>query len=300
MTHAEISPAPPLDAGNITETAIQFAAKDGYPLSGLNISGPSPKAGMMVTAGTGFPMTYYRPFARHAAARGYAVYLYDCRGIAASAPDDLAAMQMDYTDWGRYDMPAILDRMASDRPTLPLVHVGHSVGGHFAGFMDNHEKLSAQAFVCVGSGYWGGHFWWYRPLVLWFWHGHGARSLKQRGYVARGNGWTGAPLPRGVFETWKRWCAKRRYFIEELESDLKPHHFDEITSPIRSYVYSDDPVANPKAAQLMLDLYAAAPKDMVIRAPADHGLKQIGHNGPFAKTKLSASDEILDWLDRQL
>ncbi|MEM9421406.1 MAG: alpha/beta fold hydrolase [Pseudomonadota bacterium] len=288
----------------VHETKLTISARDGYPLSALRISSPSPdteppRAGLMITAGTGFPKSYYRHFAHRAAKRGYCVYLYDCRGIGGSAPDDLAQLKMEYTDWGRYDMPAVADHIADEMGGKPLLHVGHSVGGHFVGFMDNHDKIKAHAFVCVGSGYWRGHHLWYRPFVLWFWHGHGARSVKKRGYVSRGGGWTGQPLPKGVFSTWKRWCAHKDYFLPELKTTLKPHYFADVKAPIRSFIYTDDPIANEKAGQFILNRYPNAKTEMLVQSPKELGLKRVGHNGPFTKATNAASDAVLSWLDTQ-
>ena len=87
---------------------IRLAA-DGYPLSMRLIAHPEPTLAVLVSSGTGFPKGFYERFARHLAGRGAAVLTYDYRGIAGSRPDDLAALGMDYPDWGRLDMPAALD-----------------------------------------------------------------------------------------------------------------------------------------------------------------------------------------------
>ena len=132
-------------------------AAEGYPLSMRLVSAVGPTHAIMVTAGTGFPKGFYERFARHLAGRGAAVLTYDMRGIGGSRPDDLADMRMSYEDRGRLDMPAALEALIGAAPGLPVVHVGHSVGGHFAGFMPNHAKISRHAFVAVGSGYWRKH-----------------------------------------------------------------------------------------------------------------------------------------------
>ena len=57
------------------------------------------------------PKGFYDRFAWHLAGLGAVVLTYDFRGIAGSRPEDLAAMQMDYPDWGRLDMPAALEAL---------------------------------------------------------------------------------------------------------------------------------------------------------------------------------------------
>lgn len=49
-----------------------------------------------------------------------------------------------------------------------------------------------------------------------FWLVLGPHDLGKYGYVRSGRLWRGTDLPRGVFETWKRWCLKPSYFLKEL------------------------------------------------------------------------------------
>ena len=130
-----------MDIPELTSRDLSTEAADGYRLALRVIAPEKPSHVVLVTSGTGFPMGFYGRFARHLAATGAAVLLYDMRGIGASRPDDLAAMRMTYEDWGRLDMPAALDALVAEFPDLPVSHVGHSVGGHFAGFMPNHAKI---------------------------------------------------------------------------------------------------------------------------------------------------------------
>jgi hypothetical protein len=174
-------------------------AMDGYPLSMRLIAHPNPTHAILVTSGTGFPKRFYERFARHLAAKGAAVMTYDFRGIAGSRPDDLAAMVMDYPDWGRLDMPAAVEALAEAAPGLPILHVGHSVGGHFVGFMPNHARIVRHAFVSVGVGYWGLHHRNYNPLELFFWLGFGPCSLaRRRLYQGRRSLGRDRPAARGV------------------------------------------------------------------------------------------------------
>lgn len=271
-------------------------ASDGYPLSMRLVSAQQPTVAVLVSSGTGFPKRFYDRFARHLAGKGAAVLTYDFRGIAGSRPNDLAAMQMDYTDWGRLDMPAALDALIDAAPGVPVVHVGHSVGGHFLGFMPNQDRIDRHAFVSVGSGYWGRHHRSYNPLELFFWHAYGPYSLARRGYIRGGGLWAGTDLPRGVFETWRRWCLKEPYFLDELKDRLKPHRFDTVTAPIRSWIFTDDPVATPVTSPILLKVYPNAPTEMTVHSPADFGVKRIGHEGAFRRGMEPLWDQIFDWL----
>lgn len=281
---------------DLTTRDFMHPAADGFPLSMRVIHGPKPAVAVLMSAGTGMPKGFYDRFARHLAARGAVVLTYDFRGIAGSRPDDLAAMRMDYPDWGRLDMPAALDALAEAAPDLPIVHVGHSVGGHFLGFMGNQHRIRRHAFAGVGSGWWGRHHRSYNPLELVFWHVYGPWSLMRRGYIKGGGLWAGTDLPRGVWETWRRWCLKPAYFADELKDRLKPHHFEAVTAPIRSWIFTDDPIATPVTGPILLEVYPNAPKAVVVRRPDDYGVARIGHEGAFRRGMEGLWDEMFDWL----
>ncbi|MCG8443344.1 MAG: alpha/beta hydrolase [Caulobacterales bacterium] len=279
----------------IAEEPVTLRARDGYELAGLWIAPREPSAAVLIQAGTGFPKEFYRRFARFGAERGAACLLFDYRGVAASAPAALGEMEMDYTDWGRLDTPAAIDALTARYPDLPATHIGHSVGGHFLGFAPNQDRLVRHAFICVGSGYWGRHALAFRPAELFFWWAYGPVSLALTGHIAPSVLWSGAALPRGVFTTWRRWCAKPDYFRGELAGRLQPHQFEAVAAPIRSFIYSDDPIANRRTAGDMLEVYPNAPSQIAYRRPADYGLKAIGHSGLFRRSAAPAWGEVWDW-----
>ena len=289
----------PLDTA-ISQEAVRVPARDGFLLSALWVRPERPRAALLISPGTGYPKEYYLRFAKLAAGRGVACLLFDWRGMAGSAPEDLSTFEIDYPDWGRLDLPGVIDELRRGSGTDgPHLHMGHSVGGHFVGFADNQAQIDAHAFVCVGSGYWGHHLWWYKPLVLFFWHGWGSYCLARYNYVKTGMGWTGRPVPGGVFRTWRRWCHNPRSYLDDLETVLRPHHFDEVKGPIRSFVYTDDPIATPRTARLILEAYPYAEKEVVVSTPEDLSLKSMGHGGPFSKKTISAAEPVLAWLEGQ-
>ncbi len=274
---------------------------EGWSLDATMFRSESPRMAVLVSAGTGFPRGFYARFARWMAARGAVVLTYDYRGIGGSRPEDLAAMQMDYPDWGRLDMPAALKALKAAAPELPVFHVGHSVGGHFVGFMPNQDQIARHAFVSVGSGWWGGHHRTYNPAELFFWFGLGPRHIRRHGYVKSGGWWRGTDLPRGVFETWRRWCLKPAYFLGELaEGRLEPQQFAAVRAPIRSWIFPDDPIATPRTAARLMQAYANAPTEIVVRTPGDFGVKRVGHEGAFRKGMEPLWEEILEWFESGL
>lgn len=282
-------------ACTIDVTDLRFSAADDTVLSGRLFRPAQPNMAVLVSSGTAYPLGFYERIARYLAERGAVVLTYDFRGIGQSVPETLKNSPIDYPDWGQQDMPAALNALKAHAPNLPVFHLGHSIGGSFAGFMSNHADIRAHAFVSVSSGYWPHHHRSYNPAELFFWFGFGPLHLLRHGYIKQGKLWTGTHLPPRVFKTWRRWCMTRDFFGTELRAGkLEPQHYAEVTAPVRSWVFSDDPIATPTAAQVVLDLYPNAPKQVIHRSPSDYGRPRIGHEGAFRKGMEPLWQEILD------
>ena len=276
------------------ESEITFNAADGFPLSGRLMLPPEPpKAAVLISTATGFPKEFYLHFARHGVERGAACLIYDYRGVAGSAPKDLAHFKMDLPDWGRQDMAAALERLIEAAPGVPVAHVAHSVGGHFVGFMPNYSKIARHVFIGVGYGTWWKHKFPRQQLLdLFFWWLYGPFYLRLKGYIPAGGLWGGSTLPADAFRTWRRWSNKADYFLGELER-LRPQHFNDITAPIVSYVFTDDPLITPENGRAFLQVFApSAKKEMRVRSPSDLGVKSLGHQNVFRRHNSAAWPEI--------
>ena len=280
---------------------ISISTADGLVLAGKLLHSVEPKMAVLISSGTGYPMGFYERMARYLAQRGAVVLIYDYRGIGHSAPASLKGSQIDYPDWGQLDMPAALEALKAEAGDLPIFHVGHSIGGSFAGFMPNHADIHRHAFVSVGSGYWPHHLRSYNAAELFFWLGFGPFHLLRHGYIKQGKLWPGASLPRKVFTTWRRWCFKPDFFGRELtRGRLGQHYFDKVTSPIRSWLFTDDPIATPRASATVRSAYSAAPYEEVLRKPADYNRSRIAHEGAMRKGMEPLWQEIHDWFAQGL
>lgn len=285
----------PHDSNDGPQT-LHFEASDEQQLTGSLFSGESPLVGIMISAGTGFPRRFYRHVAAYLASQGAIVLTYDYRGIADSRTEDLANSPIEYSDWGRLDQSAALEALQAAASDLPLTHLAHSVGGHFIGLMPNHQKLSRHAFASVGTGSVWKHHLKSIPLELYFWWVMGPYSLLRHGYIKTGGGWTGEALPPRVYKTWRRWCHQSDYFAGDIETMLSPQHYAEVTAPIHSWVFSDDPIATPTTAKDLLSVYPSAPHKINTRHPRDYRLKRIDHAGAFSRGREALWDEWWQWL----
>ncbi len=216
----------------VTPTPFDLRAKDGRSLAAHWFSATEARRGAAVINGaTGFPQTFYFKLAQYLAERGYDALIYDYRGMNFSAPRDLAREAARMSDWGLLDMPAALDAAAERAQGLPVVTLGHSIGGQFLGLLRNHAKARIHVQIATSVGYWRWEAAPFRYLAWWFWRVHGPLMLALKGYVPSGGGWAGLPLPRGVYEEWRRWCLRPGHFGPDLATYLSGHMFDEIRAP---------------------------------------------------------------------
>ena len=282
------------DANKVIETEVTFAARDGFRLAGRLVLPDQPEAAMLISSATGFPKDFYLPFAHYSAAHGAACFVYDYRGVGASAPKDLKSFKMDFPDWGRLDMAAALDQLIAAVPGVPVTHIANSAGGHLVGFMPNHDKIARHVFIGVGLGTWWRHrFPKQQFLDLFFWWIYGPLKLAMKGYIPAGGLWGGSTLPAGAFRTWRRWSHKGDYFRGELANRLKPHCFDDIKAPIVSYVFTDDPMTDTKSSRQFLEFMPHAKSEIRFRRPLElGGVRTLGHQNLFRRYNEAAWPEI--------
>jgi predicted alpha/beta hydrolase len=286
-------------SGHIDEQEMRFDARDGYSLSGLIIAPSRPKAAVLVSSGTGFPKELYRRIARQGAEMVFACLLYDYRGITGSASESLDEFRTDILEWARLDFSAALDQAQTLALGKPVFTLGHSVGAHLLGFADNALTPSGHAFICAGSGYWGGHKPLYSAQALFFWLVYGPLCLAMLGKIPAGGIWGGTALPAGIFRQWREWAFKPGYFGDILD-EYGPHHFDDLTAPIRNWGFVDDELATLKSMHSLMSIYGAAPKEIIRLSPETVGAKHVGHFGAFKRHASQFWPEPFKWFDELL
>ena len=84
----------------MTSDPVEFCAADGYTLRGtLWLPDTPPRALVLIHPATAVPERLYAGFARFLTERGFAALTYNYRGIGASRPARLSALQARMRDW---------------------------------------------------------------------------------------------------------------------------------------------------------------------------------------------------------
>jgi predicted alpha/beta hydrolase len=286
----------------VTPQPFDLRALDGRVLAAHWFAAQGPRRGVIVlNPATGFPQAFYFKLAQYFTERGYDALLYDYRGMGFSAPDDLASETSRMSDWGLYDMPAALDAAAERAQGLPVVTFGHSIGGQLLGLLRNHQKARAHVQIATSVGYWRWEAPPFKYLAWWFWRVHGPLMLAIKGYVPTGGGWAGLPLPRGVYEEWRRWCLRPDHFGPDLRTYLRDNVFAEIRGPVLTVGFTDDPIATRRTVEGINRYFPNVQRESRWYSPRDAGVKRIGHEGFFSsKNREGLWRPVVDWIDGRL
>jgi predicted alpha/beta hydrolase len=86
-----------------------------------------------------------------------------------------------------------------------------------------------------------------------------------------------------VYRDWRRWCLAPGFHLSDVGRRIPMPDPALVTADMRIVAMSDDLMVPPPAVWRSMGLYPQATKRQLVLRPADFGLKQIGHLGPFHK-----------------
>jgi predicted alpha/beta hydrolase len=207
------------------------------------------------------------------------VLTYDYRGIAASRSGRARAIDATMDDWSLLDAPAAVQLAQSRYPDLPLLLIGHSMGGQAVMMSDIARDAAACAFVGVGSGYWGHCEGRTRASRLGTWNLTFPALLSTLGYVP---GWAGMgeDLPAGVASQWRERCLTPTYFEPEMIERVR-HNLEQSPARFLSVALTDDDYINPAATADFNQYFRAGQLDFRTITPAELNQRSVGHFKPF-------------------
>jgi predicted alpha/beta hydrolase len=263
---------------------IIIHAADGYGLSALFAESAGKSAGtIVVSSATGVRKEFYINFSQFLVSKGYAVLLYDYRGIGGSAPNHLASLKSYMHEWGTQDMNAVLNYLVNEKKRTDITWIGHSVGAQLIGFLDNRQHIRKVIAINAALGHWRYFPFPVKWLIWMLWYFVGPLMVKVYGYgTMRKIGW-GENLPPNILLEWRKWCLSKTYFrgllLEKLQAD-KFYHF---TTPITSVYISDDFIANDKTVPLMMNFFPNSPQEILKLPVGKYTSAKVGHTGIFRK-----------------
>lgn len=135
---------------------LEIRTEDGVALSGSVFEPPRKAAGVCVMAHAMFARrsSFERPAQRGLApffaVRGIRVVTFDFRAHGDSKVD----RNVSYDDLVRFDLPAVVNAVQARSRKLPLIVLGHSLGGHAALAAQGAGLINATKIVAVGSNVW--------------------------------------------------------------------------------------------------------------------------------------------------
>lgn len=260
---------------------LELPALDGVPLTARHFAPAGPARGaVLISAAMGVPQAFYAPFAGWLAERGFDALTFDFRGIGLSRRGSLRGLDADVLTWARLDATAALRALIDLSPNAPLTWIGHSLGAQIIPFVPEHRELTKIVTLAGGTGYWretvpeirrhSWLMWWVIvPLVTPLFGYFPGKRFRMVG-----------DLPAGVIRQWRRWCLDPEYSVG-VEGAAVRELYARVTTPITSLSFTDDEMLSARNTESLHGFYTNAPTVLRRIAPADVGMKRIGHLGSF-------------------
>jgi predicted alpha/beta hydrolase len=224
------------------------------------------------------PARVYTPLAEVLSEAGLAVLTFDYRGIADSRRVPPRQEGASMADWGRLDVEGALSTLAARLPTLPLLLLGHSVGGQLLGLAPTSSALRGALLVGAQHGYWK-HWKGLAQARMWVnWHVLLPGLTGVLGYAPMRVLRMGENLPAEVARQWARWGRHPEHFLSQC-SPAERERYVRLGFPIRCYHFTDDDFAPLPAVKALAAVYQGAATEVLTRAPQDVGASAIGHFG---------------------
>jgi predicted alpha/beta hydrolase len=278
-------------------TPIHLSATDGHHLAACRFDPHGEVRGhVVIAAAMAVPQSFYAPFARFLARRGYTTWTFDYRGIGASLQGPLRRVKANLGDWLHKDYDALLRHVAASAPDAPLFVVGHSFGGQVAPLLPSRKHLAGLVNIAVGSGstrHLTRRLQRSAPLM---WHVLAPVLCPLFGYFPGARIGVVGNLPTGAMFQWRRWCLTPEYLLSGEPGARDAYATADY--PVLALSFSDDEMLLEEGSRLLHGAYRRCAVDYRLIEPAHHGLTRIGHFGFFKPQGEAALWSLVaDWLD---
>ena len=265
---------------SITMTPITFNARDGHSLAGYRFDPIStPKGSIVIAPAMAVPQSFYMLFARYLAEQGYAVWTFDYRGTGQSLRGSMRGVKADLTDWVALDYDAAVNLAADSYPDAPVFAIGHSFGGQCAPLLPSRARLAGLINIAVGSGSVRHNAPGIRRSAPIMWHVLAPLLCPLFGYFPGARIGVIGNVPTGAMFQWRRWCLTPDYILSGEPGAREAYASAQF--PVLGLMFSDDELLLEDGAVMLHSAYTARAVDYRLIAPAQVGLKRIGHFGFF-------------------
>ncbi len=277
----------------VAARALAFHTADGETLQAMLFEPVNPTQGpVLVAGGLGIPQSFYAPFAAWLASCGHTVMSFDPRGMGASRRPEhrrsLRGLDADLLSWARMDFAAAVRTLCAHCAQPHVALVGHSLGFHHAAMTDadTQARLRVVVSVAAGAGYWRD---WatpsrrMAPLML---HLAGPLLTPLLGYFPGRRLRMVADLPAPAMRQWSRWC-RHPDFAWGCDPQLVQPSLHSARFRIEAFSFTDDSAMTEHCTQKLLAVLPNAPSRLHVLAPAEVGLRAIGHVGAFRRDAIA-------------
>ena len=281
----------------MTPDTLAIPTANGARLAATLWSAADPKGIVLIHPATAVTQAFYEPFARYLASLGFTALTYDYRGTGRSRGASLRGETVTMADWMLEDVPSVTRWAAARFPGLPLLAVGHSVGGHALVLSGDQQIVGAGVLIASHAGITrtirgraeAARVWCVMRVLA-------PLLCAIKGYMPGRRIGLGEDLPRGVMLQWSRWTTLPRYFYDDPALDAA-RRAASVRMPLLVLGFDDDPWANPHAMDILLSGVTGAPVERRQVDPHSLGLPGIGHMGFFRKRCGPALwPQVGDWL----
>lgn len=281
-----------------------LATSDGFALVGTRYATPEkPKAVIVMPSAMGVKQGFYAPFAQFLSLRGFAVLTFDYRGMGLSVPSQyktsLRGFKADLFDWAERDYNAAVRAAKTWHDDVPLLVIGHSLGGQLPGLLPDNHLIDGIITVAAGSGYWRDNAPQLKRFVWFMWYFAVPLYTRLFGYFPGKKVRKVGDLPKGVIFQWSRWCRSPHYVVDDAGVPIRSG-YDKIQAPVLSLSFTDDELMSKRSIDSLHDFYRNAPIERRYIKPSDVKAKHIGHFG-FFRPQFQATlwQQALVWLDQR-
>lgn len=262
---------------------LDIPVREGGTIGATLWTAESPKALVLLHPATAVTQAFYIPFASYLAGLGFSVLTYDYRGTGRSCSMPLSECKVTMADWIEHDVAAVTEWAGARFPGLPLLAVGHSVGGHAIALSSASKALRAGVMVASHAGITRTisgagerlRVWCVMNLVM-------PLACRVLGYAPGRRLGLGEDLPASVMLQWARWSRMPHYFYDDPAMQAA-QRAARVHLPVLALGFDDDPWANPRAMDALLRPLVNARIERRQFAPGGAGVPAIGHMGFFRK-----------------